>query len=116
MKELGGQQPFGPMIILPGSRIEGIAKAKGILPKDFSWAKVSRYKYYDPTSNSFLPIYVETLSWEEILETFYNYITKQSRRRTKNYIFRIIYRLLQIRSLAELDFVLSSQLLSASWL
>jgi len=108
MEELGGKQPFGPTIILPGSRIESIAKSKGILPKDFSWAKVTKYKYYDPTANSFVPIYVDTLSWDEILGIFYKYIRRQSKERTKNYLFRVIYRLLQIRSLTELTLVLKN--------
>ncbi|OGW74691.1 MAG: hypothetical protein A2Z72_05460 [Omnitrophica bacterium RBG_13_46_9] len=101
MKELGGKQPFGPTMILPGSRIEKIAKEKGIMPKDFSWSRISPYKYYDPTSNSFLPIFVENLTWNEILDIFYKHITWQSTMRTKNYIFRILYRLLQIRSFTE---------------
>jgi len=106
MEELGGKQPFGPTIILPGSRIEKIARSNGLLPKNFSWAKASPYKYYDPTSNSFLPIFVDKLSWEEILDIFYKHITRQSTVRTKNYVFRIIYRLFQVKSLGELKFLL----------
>jgi len=46
------------------------------------------------------------LSWEEILDIFYKHITRQSTVRTKNYVFRIIYRLFQVKSLGELKFLL----------
>jgi len=108
MKEIGGTQAFGPTIILPGSRIEKIAKKKGLFPANFSWAKITPYKYHDPTSNSFLPIFVDKLSWEEILGIFYGYVISQSKTRTRNYIFRIIYRLFQIRSIAEFKFVIKN--------
>ncbi|NQS89476.1 radical SAM protein [Patescibacteria group bacterium] len=106
MKELGGRQPFGPTIILPGSRIEKIAKEKNILPKDFSWAKMSPYKYYDPTSNSFVPIFVDKLSWQEILDIFYKHISTQSVTRTRNYIYHVIDRIFRCRSLAEAKIIL----------
>ncbi|NQT22869.1 MAG: radical SAM protein [Candidatus Omnitrophica bacterium] len=105
MNEFGGKQTCGPTMILPASRIERIAKKKGVLPKDFSWSKKTFYKYYDPTSYSFLPLYVENLSWVEILDIFYNHINSQSHARKMNYIFRLFYRLLQIRSFGELRFV-----------
>ena len=106
MKELGGKQLFGPTIILPASRIEKIAKEKHILPDNFSWAKKSPYRYYDPTSNSRLPVFVDKLSWKEILDIFYTHITRQSTVRTKNYISRIVNQLFQIRSFADLKFLL----------
>ena len=41
MHELGGKASFSFLKIYPGTRIEEIAMEKGILPKDFSWAKKS---------------------------------------------------------------------------
>ncbi|NQS89475.1 radical SAM protein, partial [Patescibacteria group bacterium] len=105
MKELGGKQSLGPTVILPGSRIEKIARTNGLLPENFSWSKISPYKYYEPTSNSFLPIFVDKLSWEEILNVFYKYIKGQSTVRTKNYIFRVAQRLFQVRSLVDLKYI-----------
>ena len=68
MRELGGKPSFSLLRIYPGTRLEEIAKQKGILPKDFSWSQVS----YN-TENSLLihgnaPIYKEKLNWEELVE------------------------------------------------
>ncbi len=108
MAKLGGRQPFSPTIILPGTRIEKIAVSKGILPEKFIWSKVSYYKYFDPTSRNFTPIYVEKLTWTEILDIFYKYIRHQSKVRTKNYVFRLIRQIIQIKSLVELRILINN--------
>jgi len=39
IKELGGDTTLSLLRIYPGTRIEEIAKGRGILPKDFNWTK-----------------------------------------------------------------------------
>lgn len=108
MEEFKGKQVCGPTMILPSSRIEKIAKAKGILPVNFSWSRKTPYRYYDPTSYSFMPLYVEKLPWLDVLNIFYNHVSFQGKKRKKNYIFRLAYRILQVRSFGELKFVILS--------
>lgn len=110
MRRLGGRQPFGPTMILPGTRIEKIARSQKVLPENFTWSKITYYKYYDPTSRSFTPIYVEKLTWGEILDIFYKYIGHQGKMRTRNYFFRLVKQIVQIRSLVELRIMLGNGL------
>jgi len=70
MHELGGKASFSFLKIYPGTRIEEIAKEKGVLPKDFSWAKESdmRKIFSLPSAQGDAPIFIDKLSLEELVK------------------------------------------------
>jgi radical SAM superfamily enzyme YgiQ (UPF0313 family) len=70
MHELGGKASFSFLKIYPGTRIEEIAMSKGILPKDFSWAKKSdmREVFSLHSVQGDAPIFIDKLSLEELVK------------------------------------------------
>ena len=70
MHELGGKASFSFLKIYPGTKIEEIAREKGILPKDFSWAKKSdmRKIFSLPSVQGDAPIFIDKLSVEELVK------------------------------------------------
>ncbi len=54
------------MHIYPGTRIESIAREKGVLPEDFSWASQSDVKRVPmlPAAQGHVPIFLDRLSWD----------------------------------------------------
>lgn len=68
IKELGGDTTLSVLRIYPGTRIEALAKERGILPKDFSWTK-------DDNEFTFLrflmgnsPIFLDKFSWFHVFK------------------------------------------------
>ncbi|MCL4460038.1 MAG: B12-binding domain-containing radical SAM protein [Chloroflexi bacterium] len=58
---------MGVMKIHPGTEIERIARLKGILPKDFSWAKEYTDEVFAmPLEFGSAPIFMDKMSWSEI--------------------------------------------------
>jgi len=49
-------------LILPGTEFESIAKAKGILPRDFSWFNSRFYHHLPELGPVTVPLYIENLS------------------------------------------------------
>jgi len=70
MHELGGKASFSFLKIYPGTRVEEIAKEKGVLPEDFSWAKKSdMHKIFSlPSVQGDAPIFIDKLSLEELVK------------------------------------------------
>lgn len=67
IKEIGGEVSLSLLKIYPGTKIEDIAKQKGILPKNFSWSKrQARLGLSLPAAYGSAPIFVDRLSWDEI--------------------------------------------------
>lgn len=69
MQELGGKPSLSLLRIYPGTRLEEIARQKGILPRDFSWSKQSNNTTLLPAIHGSTPIYKENLGWEDIIES-----------------------------------------------
>ena len=68
MDELDGEAILSILQIYPGTKIERIARQKGILPKGFSWSVKNNSIVSLPTVVGDVPIFVDKLSWEEISE------------------------------------------------
>ncbi len=77
MKELGGKINLGVSFILPGTRLEKVAKEKKLLPKDFSWSKKYDYKYSFPSMVQAAPYFVEILPWKYIQNFVFNWASQQ---------------------------------------
>ncbi len=59
--------------VYPGTPLEKVAKEKGILPEDFSWAvKDSRVETL-PSAQGNVPIFRDKLSWEQISELLFEW-------------------------------------------
>jgi len=67
MKKVGGIASMSLLRIYPGTRIEEVARERGMLPPDFSWSRLDQ-----PLPNQFSaahgssPIFIDRLSWEEL--------------------------------------------------
>ena len=67
MKKVGGIASMSLLRIYPGTRIEEVARERGMLPKDFSWSRD-----HQPAPDQFSaahgssPIFMDRLSWEEL--------------------------------------------------
>jgi len=67
MKKVGGIASMSLLRIYPGTRIEEVARERGILPKDFSWSRD-----HQPAPDQFSaahgssPIFLDRLSWEDL--------------------------------------------------
>ncbi len=67
MKKVGGIASMSLLRIYPGTRIEEVARERGILPSDFSWSRTDQ-----PVPNQFSaahgssPIFIDRLSWEQL--------------------------------------------------
>ena len=66
---------FNVMHIYPGTRIEEYARAKGILPKDFSWSKRHDDLEMMTAFNSEVPVYLEHFDMKDI----YGYLAEWSK-------------------------------------
>lgn len=66
IKELGGDTTLSILRIYPGTRIEELAREKGILRHDFNWSKVELSQTYLRSLIGSSPIYIDTLSWFDI--------------------------------------------------
>lgn len=65
-KRDGAPVSLAIMHIYPGTRIESIAREKGVLPEDFSWASQSDVKRVPmlPAAQGHVPIFLDRLSWD----------------------------------------------------
>ncbi|MCE8429287.1 MAG: hypothetical protein J5U19_12965, partial [Candidatus Methanoperedens sp.] len=69
MREIGGEPSLSFLKVYPGTKIEQIAKEKGIIPKDFSWVNTSKEAVFSiPAIQGNAPIFIDQLSWEELSE------------------------------------------------
>lgn len=69
MKEIGGEPSLSFLKVYPGTKIEKIAKEKGIIPEDFSWVITSKDAVFSiPAIQGNAPIFIDQLSWEELSE------------------------------------------------
>ncbi len=67
MEEIGGQKSMSFLRIYPGTKIEAEARAKDILPKEFSWSNVKSQRAVSVgAAHGEAPLYIDTLSWEEL--------------------------------------------------
>ncbi|HET6454755.1 MAG TPA: radical SAM protein [Armatimonadota bacterium] len=65
-KDSGGHVSMAIMHIYPGTRIESIAREKGILPAGFSWTSLDDAKRVPmlPAAQGHVPIFLDKLSWD----------------------------------------------------
>lgn len=68
MQEIGGKPSLSILRIYPGTELEKIAYRRGVLPKDFSWSKQFNGENLMPAIHGSTPMYIEKLSWEEIMD------------------------------------------------
>jgi anaerobic magnesium-protoporphyrin IX monomethyl ester cyclase len=69
MKEIGGEPSLSFLKVYPGTKIEKIAKEKGIIPEDFSWVNTPKDAIFSiPAIQGNAPIFIDKLSWEELSE------------------------------------------------
>jgi len=59
--------------VYPGTPLEKVAKEKGVIPEDFSWAvKDSRVETL-PSAQGNVPIFRDKLTWEQISELLFEW-------------------------------------------
>jgi radical SAM superfamily enzyme YgiQ (UPF0313 family) len=78
MKSVGGIASLSLLRIYPGTKIEQIAREKGVLPKDFSWANENQSapeQFRAAHGNA--PIFVDTLSWNDLSELTLQWVNYQ---------------------------------------
>jgi len=75
----GASASMAIMHIYPGTRIESIARERGILPKDFSWASVADLRRVPmlPAAQGDVPIFMDKLSWEFISQCLFEWARLQ---------------------------------------
>lgn len=67
IKEIGGEVSLSFLRIYPGTKIEDVAKQKGILSQNFSWSRrQDRRGLSLPAAHGSAPIFMDKLSWDEI--------------------------------------------------
>lgn len=77
MDRLGGKNNLAITVIYPGTKIERIAREKGLLPKDFTWTKPLSTRYTLPSIRQRLPYFVDTLSWEDVCQFLFGWASRQ---------------------------------------
>lgn len=66
--------------IYPGTPLEKLARVKGILPKDFTWAKKHHSQIITlPTAQGDVPLYVDKLTWAQISELVFRWSFSSSK-------------------------------------
>ena len=95
----GAQVSMAVMHIYPGTRIEKIAREKGIIPQDFSWSSKEDLKRVPmlPAAQGYVPIFLDKLSWGFISKLLFEW----ARMQRYSIIKRIPRALLSIRSFAD---------------
>jgi anaerobic magnesium-protoporphyrin IX monomethyl ester cyclase len=67
--------------VYPGTKLEEIAKEKGIIPRDFSWAVRSDNRVTMlPTAQGHVPIFIDKLSLSEVSEYIFKWRERQGYR------------------------------------
>ena len=95
----GASASMAIMHIYPGTRIESIARERGILSKDFSWASEAdlRRVLMLPSAQGDVPIFMDKLSWEFISQCLFEWARLQD----YSVVKRIPKALRSIRSFAD---------------
>jgi len=88
------------MHIYPGTRIEAVAREKGILPADFSWASEAdaRRAPMLPAAQGHVPIFLDQLSWEFLSGCLFEW----ARMQRYSILRRIPKALMSIRSFSDI--------------
>jgi magnesium-protoporphyrin IX monomethyl ester (oxidative) cyclase len=74
MKKTGGRTGLNILRIYPGTRIEQIAKERGVLPEGFSWGERSwTYKNALPALSGPIPFYIEKIPWNELQKVLFEW-------------------------------------------
>jgi radical SAM superfamily enzyme YgiQ (UPF0313 family) len=74
MEELSGDSSLGVLKVYPGTRLEQLAREKGILPDDFTWTrKAERRVVSAPAVAGDAPLFTDRLTWKEISEILLRY-------------------------------------------
>lgn len=72
IKEFGEPFLIAPLIILPGTQVEAIAKKNGCLPKDFSWADPHpRLKYSLPGRITNIPMFIDKIPFHKVADLIF---------------------------------------------
>jgi radical SAM superfamily enzyme YgiQ (UPF0313 family) len=72
MKKIGGRAGLNILRIYPGTRIEQIAKERGVLPDGFSWGERRwTHKNALPALSGPIPFYIEKISWNELQKVLF---------------------------------------------
>ncbi len=76
----GASVSLAIMHIYPGTRIETIAYEKGILPRDFSWARKSDLRRVQmlPAAQGNVPVFLDQLSWEFLSSCMFEWAEMQN--------------------------------------
>lgn len=98
--------------VFPGTKIELIAKEKGLLPPNFSWSvKLDPRIHTRPASMATFgadtPIFIDKLSQEEIFEIFYEWARSEERIPLSNVVKKMPILLNQFRSIEGLKTLLN---------
>jgi hypothetical protein len=74
MKKIGGRSGLNILRIYPGTRIEQIAKERGVLPERFSWGE-RRWTNRNslPALSGPIPFYIETVPWNELQKVLFTW-------------------------------------------
>jgi magnesium-protoporphyrin IX monomethyl ester (oxidative) cyclase len=74
MKKIGGRSGLNILRIYPGTRIEKIARERGVLPKGFSWGERKwTYKNALPALSGPIPFYFEKIPWNELQKVLFTW-------------------------------------------
>ena len=72
LKEINPETEFSTALlhVYPGTELEKIAKARGIVPEDFSWSRKSdmRKVHMLPAAQGYVPLFKDKLSWFQIAD------------------------------------------------
>ena len=96
----GAQVSMAVMHVYPGTRIEKVARDKGIIPQDFSWVLKEDAKRVAmlPTAQGDVPIFLDKLSWSFLSGLLFEW----ARMQRYSVLKRIPRALLSIKSLSDL--------------
>ena len=87
--------------IYPGTNLETIAKRKGILPADFSWAKKDDMKrvYALPAAQGMVPLFKDKLNWWQIADLVMSWSSTSEKKISKSKIRNSIVNLKSVKEL-----------------
>ncbi|MCL6630148.1 MAG: radical SAM protein, partial [Armatimonadetes bacterium] len=96
----GAQVSMAVMHVYPGTRIEKLAREKGIIPQDFSWVLKEHAKRIAmlPTAQGDVPIFLDKLSWSFLSGLLFEW----ARMQRYSVLKRIPRAILSIKSLSDL--------------
>lgn len=96
----GAQVSMAVMHVYPGTRIEKLAREKGIMPQDFSWALKEDVKRVAmlPTAQGDVPIFLDKLSWSFLSGLLFEWAGMQR----YSVLKRIPRAIMSIKSLSDL--------------